>query len=82
MGALIHRSAWNRNSANFAFWAFKEFCEVGIAPVLAKLGQDRGCAEIHADPPSMAGPASAGPLIANAIKVKRFATARRSCSDG
>src|SRR5215212_571043 len=22
--ALIHRSAWNRNSANFAFWAFSE----------------------------------------------------------
>src|SRR5215217_7067895 len=21
---LIHRSAWNRNSANFAFWAFSE----------------------------------------------------------
>jgi len=25
-----------------------EFSEVGIAPVLAKLGQDRGCAEFHA----------------------------------
>src|SRR5215218_39601 len=23
-GSLIHRSAWNRNSANFAFWAFSE----------------------------------------------------------
>jgi hypothetical protein len=22
--ALIHRSAWNRNSAKFAFWAFSE----------------------------------------------------------
>jgi hypothetical protein len=22
--ALIHRSAWNRNSANFAFWGFSE----------------------------------------------------------
>jgi len=22
--ALIHRSAWNKNSANFAFWAFSE----------------------------------------------------------
>src|SRR5215216_6610807 len=28
---LIHRSAWNRNSANFAFWAF---CEVRIHGVL------------------------------------------------
>jgi hypothetical protein len=22
--SLIHRSAWNRNSANFAFWGFSE----------------------------------------------------------
>jgi hypothetical protein len=22
--ALIHRNAWNRNSANFAFWGFSE----------------------------------------------------------
>ena len=22
--ALIHRSAWNKNSANFAFWLFSE----------------------------------------------------------
>jgi hypothetical protein len=22
--ALIHRSAWNKNSANFAFWGFSE----------------------------------------------------------
>jgi hypothetical protein len=28
---LIHRSAWNTNSANFAFWAFSE---VRIASVL------------------------------------------------
>src|SRR5215217_2654811 len=27
-GELIHRSAWNRNSAKFAFWGF---CEVGRA---------------------------------------------------
>ena len=33
------------------------FSEVGIAPVLAKLGQDRGCAEFHVDVPSMAWPA-------------------------
>ena len=26
---LIHRSAWNRNSPNFAFWAF---CEVRTIP--------------------------------------------------
>jgi hypothetical protein len=24
MNKLIHRSAWNRNSANFAFWDFSE----------------------------------------------------------
>jgi hypothetical protein len=29
--ALIHRSAWNRNSANFAFWGF---CEVRILGIL------------------------------------------------
>jgi hypothetical protein len=34
--------------------ALNEFYEVGIAPVLAKLGKDRGCAEFHADVPSMA----------------------------
>src|SRR5215216_1320501 len=31
--ALIHRSAWNRNSANFAFWAFYEV-ELRITRVL------------------------------------------------
>jgi hypothetical protein len=25
--ALIHLSAWNKNSANFAFWAFSEVHE-------------------------------------------------------
>ena len=28
--ALIHRSAWNKNSANFAFWAFSEVRRYGV----------------------------------------------------
>jgi hypothetical protein len=27
---FIHRSAWNRNSANFAFWAFCELRHNGV----------------------------------------------------
>jgi hypothetical protein len=27
---LIHRSAWNKNAANFAFWAFSEVRFKGI----------------------------------------------------
>ena len=30
----IHQSAWNRNSANFAFWAF---AEVRLASILRSL---------------------------------------------
>src|SRR5215203_3379107 len=29
-GSLIHRSAWNKNSANFAFWAFSEVRLKGV----------------------------------------------------
>src|SRR5215211_1638046 len=30
LSALIHRGAWNRNSANFAFWAFCEVRRYGV----------------------------------------------------
>src|SRR5215217_4074311 len=30
LAALIHRSAWNRNSANFAFWGFSEVSLYGV----------------------------------------------------
>jgi hypothetical protein len=29
---LIHRIAWNKNFANFAFWAFSEVQRIGSQP--------------------------------------------------
>src|SRR5918995_5114191 len=58
--ALIHRSAWNRNSANFAFWGFSE---VRIAPVQhlwtsqAEIGRLRALSDL---PCASSGPGPIG----------------------
>src|SRR4029450_6150831 len=38
-GGAIHRSAWNRNSANFAFWGFSEV-ELRLNGVLRRSPQE------------------------------------------
>src|SRR5919112_3394947 len=35
---LIHRSAWNRNSANFRFWGFSEVRHLGGGPLRVSSG--------------------------------------------
>jgi len=37
---LIHRSAWNRNSANFAFWAFSEVDTPALCVALSLCGRN------------------------------------------
>jgi hypothetical protein len=43
--ALIHWSAWNRNSANFAFWGFSEvalFSQLSLQYKHRRSGGERG----------------------------------------
>jgi len=44
MDRLIQRSAWNRNSANFAFWVFSEVrSPLGFVTVAVTLERRRCC---------------------------------------
>jgi hypothetical protein len=39
VSASVHRSAWNRNSANFAFWGFSEVRRSILAEALPTLNE-------------------------------------------